>query len=435
MQPTDYLYIIVLVAVALYAWRREPPRLLLSPLLIVSFGVLYGLGIFVYYAGAETVPEIRSDVSISLVIMWLAIILGMELARAIFPAMNIRSQQVTVHWSSVPLSDKPVGDGMLCATGLLMAAVIFGIFFALGKPAQIAGFLALESTLDKQKYRLELAGQGGYLYQTLIASIAPFMSFLLLLKAKVNRSPAALFSGIMVVLAVFAGKLGTFHKVPWVVYMLQLVVVMLAARRLELGLGRMALVLVLLVAGTGLAAAIALPELDTVGIGEWLIYRFFEINNEVIYQTYYVYPEHIPHTWGMNIGVVQRLFGSGELVSAHTQVANFFGASGATFDAFFIADAWVDFGFVGVAAMSLLVGFVVKGIDLSILNLDKTPLALALLGGSLYGLFQIQVTSAFTAFLSGGLLLIPLVVYGSVAIATDLNRSVSGLAGTGAVRP
>jgi hypothetical protein len=55
-----------------------------------------------------------------------------------------------------------------------------------------------------------------------------------------------------------------------------------------------------------------------------------------------------------------------------------------------------------------MVGFAVKALDLQIASLGKSPLAIALTAGSLYGVFQLQVTSAFTAFLSGGLLLVPL---------------------------
>ncbi len=44
--------------------------------------------------------------------------------------------------------------------------------------------------------------------------------------------------------------------------------------------------------------------------------RFFEVNDEVVYQTFYVYPEHLPHTLGMNIGLIHSVFGSGELTSA-----------------------------------------------------------------------------------------------------------------------
>jgi hypothetical protein len=70
--------------------------------------------------------------------------------------------------------------------------------------------------------------------------------------------------------------------------------------------------------------------------------------------------------------------------------------------------------------MSLLVGFVVKMVDLYVTSLGKTPLAVALLGSGMYGLFDLQVTSAFTAFLSGGLLFVPLLVLAAEGLLNDL---------------
>ena len=50
----DYVHAIVLAGVALYIWYREPPRMLLTPLMLISFFVLYGPGNIVYFMGAET---------------------------------------------------------------------------------------------------------------------------------------------------------------------------------------------------------------------------------------------------------------------------------------------------------------------------------------------------------------------------------------------
>ena len=72
--------------------------------------------------------------------------------------------------------------------------------------------------------------------------------------------------------------------------------------------------------------------------------------------------------------------------------------------------------------MSIVVGFVVKSVDIFVTSLGKTPLAVALLGSGMYGLFQLQVTSAFTAFLSGGLVFIPLLVLLSEGLVNDLTR-------------
>ena len=59
MLPLDYVHAACLVGIAAYIWLREPPRLLLTPLMLMSFFVLYGVGNIVYFAGADTVPEPR----------------------------------------------------------------------------------------------------------------------------------------------------------------------------------------------------------------------------------------------------------------------------------------------------------------------------------------------------------------------------------------
>ena len=423
MQPLDYLHMLFLVGIVLYVRLREPPRLLLTPLMLLGFLVLYGVGTLIYFAGADTVQDIRDTVTTSLILMWVGLVLGIELARASLPDLVMRSMQGIRSWEQAPLTDRAPSDQLLAALGVLVALFLLGMFFGMGKSEQLASF-AVMGTKEQQKLRLELGGQGGYLYQTLIASIAPFLSFLLLTKAAARKQIYLLVSGLLLAVAVVAGKIGTFQKVPWLVYLLQLLVIYQASRRLKFGLGRVVVLLAFLLAGV-VGAALFTLGLDSSRILEWLAYRFFEVNDEVVYQTFYVYPQHLPHTWGMNIGLIHNVFGNGELTSAHTQVANFFGAEGATFDAFFIADAWVDFSYVGVLAMSILVGVVVKSVDLYVTSLGKTPLAVALLGSGMYGLFQLKVTSAFTAFLSGGLVFIPLLVLCSVGLRNDLARGMA----------
>lgn len=425
MLPLDYVHAFCLVGIAIYVWQREPPRLLLTPLMLISFFVLYGVGNIIYFVGEDTVPDVRSAVTLCLIMMWIGLVIGIEFVRASFPSHTASSAQVIRRWKATAISDRPDGDQFLAAIGILVALYILATFFYLGKQSQLLEFLS-QSSVDKAKSRHDFGAEGGYVYQTLIASVAPFLSFVLLLKGIASKRRYLGAIGLLVCAAVFAGKLGTFEKTPWLVYLLQIVVVFQAARRLEFGIGRVLIFSFIMVVGVVVAVMIVLPQLDAPGILEWLGYRFFEVNNEVVYQTFYVYPHYLPHTWGMNIGLIHNLFGAGELSSAHTRVANFFGADGATFDSFFIGDAWVDFSYGGVLVMSLVVGFVVKAADIFVMSLGKTPLCVALLGSCMYGLFQLQVTSAFTAFLSGGLIFIPLLAFASAGLVNDLSRRVRG---------
>jgi hypothetical protein len=419
----DYVHALCLVGIALYIWLREPPRLLLVPLMLASFYVLYGVGNIIYFLGADTVPDVRGAVTLSLILMWIGLVIGIELARANAPSLTAKSELVVRRWKATPIFDRPDGDQLLAVIGVLTALYILATFLYFGKLSQLLSFVSLQSSVDKAHFRHDFGNEGGYVYQTLIASVAPFLSFALLVKGIASKRRYLIAIGLLICAVVFAGKLGTYEKTPWLVYLLQLIVVFQACRSLKFGIGRILMYSIIMVTGVVLAVVIALPQLDAVGILEFLSYRFFEVNNEVVYQTFYVYPDYLPHTWGMNIGLIHNLFGAGELVSAHTAVASFFGADGATFDSFFIGDAWVDFSYGGVLVMSVVVGFVVKTIDVFVMSLGKTPLCVALLGSCMYGLFQLQVTSAFTAFLSGGLVLIPLLASAAAGLVNDLSRA------------
>jgi oligosaccharide repeat unit polymerase len=353
--------------------------------------------------------------------MWLALVIGIEMARASWQPLTARSERVIRGWRAAAISDRPDSDQLLATLGILVALYLVAVFLYFGKPGQFLNFLSLQSTADKAKFRHDFGPEGGYVYQTLISSVAPFLSFVLVLKGVVSRKRHLSAIGLLIGAAAFAGKVVTYAKSPWLVFVLQIIIVVQATRSLKFGLGRFLVISIVILLGVVLAAVIALPQLDYADLVEWLTYRFFQVNNEVIYQTFYVYPEYLPHTWGMNIGLIHALFGSGDLVSAHTRVASFFGSEGATFDSFFIGDAWVDFSYGGVIIMSLAVGFVVKSVDIFVMSLGKTPLSLALLGSGMYGLFQLELTSAFTAFFSGGLVLIPLLASASAGLINDLS--------------
>ena len=212
--------------------------------------------------------------TLCLILMWIGLVAGIELARAALPTLADRFQPVVRIWQSAPLLDRAPTDQLLAALGILVGLFMLGMFFGLGKPGQILSFLVFESAKEKQKLRLELGGQGGYLYQTLVASVGPFLCFLLLTKAAASKQRYLLAVGVLVGVAVFAGKLGTLQKIPWLVFLLQLLVVYQSARRLKLGVGRIA------VFRCCWSRAPCRRRRGTAGAGprqlpEWVAYRFF----------------------------------------------------------------------------------------------------------------------------------------------------------------
>src|SRR5579863_6402526 len=103
MLPLDFLHALCLIGVAVYIWQREPARLLLTPLMLLSFFVLYGVGGIIYFVTADTVPDIRFSVTVSFIIMWVGLVLGIELSRSSLPGPLSRAQAVIRAWKSTAL--------------------------------------------------------------------------------------------------------------------------------------------------------------------------------------------------------------------------------------------------------------------------------------------------------------------------------------------
>jgi len=120
--PLDYLHALCLAGIVVYIWQREPLRLLLTPLMLASFVVLYGAGNIAYLAGADTVPDARRAVTLSLILMWAGLIGGIEFARALAPGLVHASNRVTRSWSTAPLTDQGRGDQLLATLGVLVSA-------------------------------------------------------------------------------------------------------------------------------------------------------------------------------------------------------------------------------------------------------------------------------------------------------------------------
>jgi hypothetical protein len=114
-----------------------------------------------FFGGVATVQDIRDTMTLCLILMWIGLVAGIELARAALPALADRFQPVVRTWQSAPLLDRAPTDQLLAALGILVGLFMLGMFFGMGKPGQILSFLVFESAKEKQKLRLELGGQGG----------------------------------------------------------------------------------------------------------------------------------------------------------------------------------------------------------------------------------------------------------------------------------
>lgn len=412
-------YLALLAVVTAYLALREGRWISVTAMLLGALLVLYGGGHLYYYDRSGLEDRVAERVTLALSLMWVGLIVGIELARAAAPAASTLRSTLLRTWEHRPVV-LSTGDG---AIWRLLALVLFGylavMFLVLGKAQQVLEFLTLDTELAKREFRLAAGAQGGYLLGIVLAAVAPFVALYMVVSALATRRRDDIAIAVALCTVVFLFKVGSFHKAQWVWFLVQLMLAFRLLRSPRANLpwligGMVAFTTALLV-----GAQFAYPELDVLGLWDFLAYRVFEITNEGLYQFMYVYPEYIPHAYGMNVGLLHTLFGDGEFVAAHTRVAQFFGSFDATNNAVFIADAWVDSGFVGVFGAALVVGAVAKSIDLLAATLGRSPVAIALVAFSFYGVITLCSTSAFTALLTGGLVSVPLLVI----VVRSLSRS------------
>ncbi|WP_435352560.1 O-antigen polymerase [Emticicia sp. SJ17W-69] len=134
--------------------------------------------------------------------------------------------------------------------------------------------------------------------------------------------------------------------------------------------------------------------------------------NRVLREYFIWWPDHFPHKHGLNIRPIHAILGNGEFEPAYKTVVYQYVPSDelnmlvGTWPAIFIADAWVDFSYFGVFLFSIIVGFTLRFIDV-FLKYYKNSYGAALFAALVGSLFTLIENALLTAFLTGGLIILP----------------------------
>lgn len=417
-------YAPLLAAALAYIVARERIRITISATLLIALWVLYGVGYFYFASEAEDWTHVNERLTLALALMWGGLFAGMELGRVVAGRATVYQLAVVRTWNYSSV----VGQGKRfepfpVVVAWAVAAILLGGFLAWDRQAHISQYLAASSAIEKTDLRLTYSPTGSYAYDVLLAVFAPYVCCYLFVMWLSRRKFA--YGAAFLTLAMTIGlcKFATLEKLPWVFFLLQLLVAHTLVRSITPKLWRTAMVLVLAIGAIGAAAYLADPGRDLQAIANYLLYRTAYITNLSLYQTFYVYPDYLPHTNGYNIGLIQSLFGRGHHELAQSAVAAFFDAPESTFNAVFVADAWVDFGFAGVTIVSVVVGLVVKLCDCFYFRFGKSATCIAGISASMYGAVQLLSVAAPTAFLSGGLVLLPGTLVALRALRDLLSRT------------
>ncbi|MET4214270.1 MULTISPECIES: hypothetical protein [Bradyrhizobium] len=367
--------------------------------------------------------EASASLNLAIAMTYLGCIIGIELIDRLAPRRAQKLTQTLQDWNANPLRSASSVDGWLIAVNATLIALMAWTSIREHHIAVISGFLeTANSQSAKGEYRLLHAGSASYAYRVALTSIAPFLLTWGFLEGLIKRNWLLLATACVLFGLTLLGRLETLSKAPIALLAVQIGLATLLSfrNRNSVGLAVAALAAVILVFYP--LIKLSIPEASrATSATEFFFWRTFFISNEVLLEFFCAVPYYISHTWGLNIRVVAILFNR-EFTPAYEQVSLLWrGQSGSTSNAMFIADAWADFSFLGVAVTSVLAGAICRMIDVIFVAEGKSPMTIGLLGCSFVGIVQLMLSSIQSAMLGGGLASIPLTLLALIK-ARDILR-------------
>ena len=401
--------------------------------LLLLYGPAYLLYMLYYHQDSLIYRELMKtpyfdeasvSLNLAIAITYLGCLIGIELIDRLAPRRVKKLTQTLEDWNAHPLRSVSSVDGWLIASNVALIALMAWTSIREHHLAVIGGFLdTATSQSAKGEYRLLHAGSASYAYRVALTSIAPFLLTWSFLEGLIRRNWLLLASACGLSALTLIGRLETLSKVPIALLAVQIGFAALLSfrNRISVGLGVAAAAAVALVFYP--LVELSIPEASrATSATEFFLWRTFFISNEVLLEYFSAIPYYISHTWGLNIRVVAILFNK-ELTPAYEQVSLLWrGQSGSTSNAMFIADAWADFSFFGVAVTSVLAGAICRTIDVIFVAEGKSPMTIGLLGCSFIGIVQLMLSSIQSAMLSGGLASVPLTLFALIKARDILHR-------------
>jgi len=187
----------------------------------------------------------------------------------------------------------------------------------------------------------------------------------------------------------------------------------LSSRRYPAVDRRVAVVAAAVVVIVGTAAYVATTSLNVFDSARFVFDRVFLIPQQALDAFLHVYPNEIPYSMGLGVGLFARFAGVTDYQMPALLVGYMStGSARVDLDCFWACDLWANFGYAGVAIGSVFVGALVVSLDRWCLRVMKrTAVGSALYAFMLVQSIQMVHLSVFTMLLSGGFVIAPLVAW------------------------
>lgn len=349
---------------------------------------------------------------------------------AVFAAWGLRFDLVKLHLRR--MARPPVSRRLnqtlfyVLALGSCVGAVAYA--FGAGRTGAEVLLASGEDTASLRSFRQSFATDNPYGYVgALINNVVGPLSLLIALnRAKLRRNAAniALAGALMVCLLL--SSLASLQKAP---IALLLLVVVLNFYWIQRGESRVRIRIWLAAAGVvvlvGLVGYMVTYHLSVSEAASWTRDRILVIPVAGVDAFLWVYPDKVEFNGGMGIGMLARLAGETDYISPPLLVGAIMAREGTSLNAFWSTELWAAFGYPGVIFGSFIVGAAMITIDRWALSFRRSELAAAQYAVLMVIAIKMLSTSFFTALLSGGLILTPMIAaalimrYGTGPVAQD----------------
>jgi hypothetical protein len=420
-------YVIAALAIycaGLYLFYRLRLYLTASSMLLGFLLLVYGPAYLAYMLFRRPISVVDLRISnslnldnaivslnLSIAIMFICVIAGIELVDRLAPHSAKALQKAISSWNLQPLSGGRSKSWPLLFAVLALALFMAWISLKEGHLAILKGFLSVSGNEPvKTAYRQQYGGSHVYLYNIVVASIAPMMIIWGVLSGWTQRWWPLLAVTALLAIATVLGKLETLSKAPIALFLLQLMLAVYLIFRNTInwraafacGIATLAIFYPII--------RVAVPEVDQLEAFSFFYYRAFDVSNQSLLEYFGAFPERISHMWGTNLRPIATLWGLQYVPSFDVVSRLWRFSAGSTTTAMFIADAWADFSYFGVIGFSIIVGLICRTIDVVLLTGGKTVTGVAVLAAAFVGIYNLMISALPTSMLSGGLILPPLLV-------------------------
>jgi hypothetical protein len=287
----------------------------------------------------------------------------------------------------------------------------------------------IASGLYRELRRENIVGAGAGIFGTLFTYLCrlgpgPFLSFFLIARARAKPTRKRVLIAVGFALLIILTKFSSLSKSDVAIYLLQVAILWFFTAQTAPKINWRVIPLFLCVSLPLVLCYFLFTTTRSFSTVVNLIWeRMTIVPNFCLVKHFQYYPNVFDHTHGFNIRLVHNLFyPANTFEPAHARLAD----GGGNANCVYLADAWVDFSWFGVVMASVIVGFLLRGLDNRLGN-KRTTIKAALFVALLHPVHSLVSTSLITCCFGFGLLTLPLLAYvleksGHAASSTSYTR-------------